>query len=263
LRAIERTPAVFDEPDPTRVIGSSTGWTTGADLFDAALGGIGLDPAGVHEIRPAWPGDWSAGWSAAQSFALLMAARRVDCGATRPLLWCAAPGLAGEIGLPYLPGLSRLRIASDRLLIALPRTAADVLWVIEEGLRSEALSLVIGIVEEVALTPARRLSLAAARHATPALILTDPRRSVTPAVATRWTVASAPSGPHPLVPRAPGPPRLGVRLDRSRDHPLTAPVEAEIEWCDAAYRFHMAPAVADRTDATGASRRHPGWRRTG
>lgn len=261
LRAIERAPQILGRCSTD----APATWTTGAERIDAALGPAGLDPGGVHEIRPEASGDWPAVWGAAQSFALLLASQRMRSSriGARPLLWCPAPGMSTEIGLPYLPGLAALDVGCDRVLLVLPRRADEVLWVLEESLKSEALAVAIGALDTIALTPARRLSLAAAAHATPCLVLTDPRRSPTPAAATRWAVGPAASGPHPLSSKAPGPPRFLVRLERNRDRPLSAPVEALIEWCHEAYCFHMAADVADRTDAARAAGDRAGWRRAG
>ena len=60
---------------------------------------------------------------------------------------------------------------------------ADALWVLEEGLGAGNLSLVIGQVKEVDLTPSRRLGLAAAAGSTPALVLTLPTSPPAPAAA--------------------------------------------------------------------------------
>jgi protein ImuA len=248
-------------------------WSTGANALDCAIGPAGLDPHGVHEVRPAFaptpdpddeePGgrrDWAAGWAAAQAFALMLAAcrRRALPGPNRPILWCAPPALLREAGWPYAPGLARVGLAPANLLVVAPARTQDALWVLEEALKSEALALVVGLIECVALTPARRLALAAAHHHTPCLLLTDPRRAPTAATATRWSVAPAPSAPHPLVPRAPGLPRLSVTLARNRLAPVASPQPVEIEWCDEAYRFLMAPGLATRPPAA-----HPRQRRAG
>ena len=53
------------------------------------------------------------------------------------------------------------------LLLVETATAADALWVIEEALKSGSVVLAGAMLDEVALTPARRLSLAAAAGKTP------------------------------------------------------------------------------------------------
>ena len=74
----------------------------------------------------------------------------------------------------------------------------------EEGLRSQSLALVIGVLGEAELTPARRLSLAAAEHLTPCLLVTDPRLSPAGSTATRWRVGARGSASHPFDGAAPG-----------------------------------------------------------
>jgi hypothetical protein len=119
----------------------------------------------------------------------------------------------------------------------------------EEGLRSASLALVIGVVPEVALTPARRLSLAAAQG-TACLLVTDPRAPAAGSTATRWRVSQRSSAPHSLDAAAPGAPRYAVALERCREGALM--IEASplvLEWSDETHRFRVAAAVAHRAPA--------------
>lgn len=254
IRAIERKSA-----PPLRLQRSlSADWTLGAAHLDTFLAG-GLDPAAVHEIKPASAAsevaDWSAVWAAARGFALALAVRRLrgrqrDGPHTGLVLWCQSRAHAAEFGRPYGPGLRALGFEPDRLLLVEPARTADVPWTLEEALASGSMALVIGQLDEIALTPARRLALAAARTRTPCLLLTDPRAASTAATATRWRVTPASSASHPLDPDAPGSARFVLALERCRGRPpLADDVSLMLEWCDAAYRFRLAPVVADRAHA--------------
>jgi protein ImuA len=233
-------------------------WSLGAAQLDAVLAGV-LDPAAVHEIKPALAAsevaDWSAVWAAARGFALALAVRRLhgrqrDGPHTGLVLWCQSRAHAVEFGRPYGPGLRALGLEPDRLLLVEPARAADVPWALEEALASGNLALVAGQLDEIALTPARRLALAAARTGTPCLLLTDPRAAAAAATATRWRVAPASSASHPLDPDAPGSARFELALERCRGRPpLADDLSLMLEWCDAAYRFRLAPVVADRAHA--------------
>jgi protein ImuA len=241
-------------------------WTFAAAALDALLGPEGLAVDAVHEVKPAIPEEGSsfaAGWAAARAFALALGVRR--CGAMglrggrqAPVLCCWPAALANELAPLYGPGLRALGLDPDRLLIAETATAAEALWALEEGLRSASLALALGMLEEVALTPARRLALAAAAHQTPCLLLTHPRTGAIAATATRWRVGPGPSAPHPFDARAPGAPRFAVALERCRSRPAAEAVSVSLEWCNEAYRFRLASRLADRAAATGRAERRTG-----
>src|SRR5581483_6766108 len=83
------------------------------------------------------------------------------------------------------------------LILRVPR-AIDVLWAAEEALRCRALAAVVAELPgnvEVELTATRRLALAAREGAALALLLRHSDSSEPSAAATRWRVASSPSGP--------------------------------------------------------------------
>jgi hypothetical protein len=120
----------------------------------------------------------------------------------------------------------------------------------EEGLKSQSLALVIGVLGEAALTPARRLSLAAAGSLTPCLIVTDPREPAAASTATRWRVGARESAPHPLEAGAPGAPRYAVSLERCRAGARTRKASSLLlEWSDETHRFRVASTLAHRAHA--------------
>ncbi len=215
--------------------------------------GSGLNAAALHEVKGEGWGTAAGDWAAALGFALRLTLRRLDVlkprsAATR-LLWCWPSVFAREIGRPYGHGLTGLGLASSCLFVETAR-ATDALWAMEEGLRSQSLALVIGVLPELALTPARRLSLAAAASSTPCLIVTDPREPAAGSTATRWRVGARQSAPHPFEGSAPGAPRYAVSLERCREGALM--IEASslvVEWSDETHRFRMAPRLAHRAHA--------------
>ena len=151
----------------------------------------------------------------------------------------------------YGPGLASLGLPPSRLLIVEARRPADVAWAMEQGLASGALALVVGEIPDLALTPARRLSLAAALHGTPVLALSSPHTAGIGPAHTRWRIAAAPSAPHRLVRDLPGARRLSVTLARCRHGPAHASIL--LEWCHEALCFRLAAPLADRAAAAFTS----------
>jgi protein ImuA len=234
-------------------------WTFGDQTVDAGFPHGVLDTASLHEIKPASYADWSA----ALSTALRLAARHLvpmpANDVSKPILWCQSSAQANDLGRLYAPGLESLGLSAEALIVVEAPRFADVLWALEEGLGSEALALVVGVVEEVGLTPSRRLALAAAAHGTPCLLLTAPGAAAAPAAMTRWRVGRAASAGHPFDRVAAGASRTRLTLERYRaGAPLLEDVSLTVEWCDAARAFRLASGMADRAPRTIGTRLHTG-----
>jgi protein ImuA len=236
-------------------------WTLGAPQIDRCLK-RGLDAAALHEVKPEEARAPVAGrWAAALGFALRLAVRRLHALGTsepRSILWCWPAALAREIGLPNGAGLSFLGIDPAACLFVETARASEALWAMEEGLHSAGVALVIGALREAALTPARRLSLAAAQG-TPCLLITDPRTPAAASTATRWRVGARPSAPDAFEQSAPGAARYAVALERCREGERAPQAEPLVlEWAHETYRFRVAAAVADRTAAPRRKERRAG-----
>jgi protein ImuA len=237
---------------------TASAWTLGDDAFDAHLPGGCLDPTSLIELKPGDHGDWPA----TLAFAACLAVRRLAAGRTaaqqnlaRPVLWCSTSPLVAEHGRLHGPGLAGLGLAPEALISVETQREADALWALEEGLRSGALSLAVGVVKEADLTPSRRLGLAAAEGRTPALLLTLPASAPAPSAAVRLRLRRLPSAPHPLDQRSPGLPRIRLLLERCRRAPLAAEtVSLDLEWCDVTYRFRMVAGVGNRAFAAPGAR---------
>jgi protein ImuA len=169
------------------------------------------------------------------------------------LLWCTTRAAARETGTLYGPGLARFGLCLTRIIVLEAAREDDALWAFEEGLRCASFGLVAGCFAEVALTPARRLALAARDGGTPGLVLTRPAAAAAGAMASRWRAGPLPSGPHPFDAKAPGAARFDVTLERSRAAPARAHTRILLEWSDETHRFHMAAAVADREAAAAGA----------
>jgi protein ImuA len=163
-----------------------------------------------------------------------------------------------DAGGLYPPGLVRFGLDASSFLMVDARRDDEVLWVLEEGLRSASLVLAVGALSSIGLTPARRLSLAARDGATPLLMITSARAAASAATATRWRINSAASGAHLFNARAPGAARLAVQLERCRSAPPATEAALTLEWSHEAHRFRLAAAVADRTAEALSTRRRAG-----
>jgi protein ImuA len=219
-----------------------------------------LDAASLGEIKPETYRDVPA----ALAFALLLAARRLGISRSdsmssgfpgRPglIVWCWPFRLAREHGQLYGPGLAHLGLDPARLLLVETATPAETLWAMEESMGSGAAAIVIGCLDAVALTPARRLALAAGAHHTPALMVTSARTAAMAATFARWRIATAPSAPHPFDPAAPGDPRFALTLERCRGAAVSALSSSSlVEWSYDARCFRVAAGLADRAPETAS-----------
>ena len=181
---------------------------TGFDAVDRALPRGGLPIGTVHE----------AGGLCAAGFVLHLLSR-----VRGRVIW-AVPDTRREA--LYGPGLQQAGVDPARLAIAACGTQEDLLWAVEEALKSGAAAAVVAQpAKPVDLTASRRLQLAAETGGALGLILSDPSRlriaapSADPdvpgllapsAVTTRWQVDPAPSTD------GPDRPRWTVRLLRAR-----------------------------------------------
>lgn len=234
-------------------------WTFGTPDLDALLPDGALDVAALHEIKPRSYLDWPA----ALLFACRLAVRRFRAGVSRgvvpTLLWCHTTARGNDLGRPYGPGLERLGLPAEALIIVETARASETLWAMEEGLGARGVALVVGSVDRVDLTPSRRLSLAAAAARTPCLLLTAPEAAAAPAATTRWRVGRAPSAGQRFDAAAVGSARLALDLERCRGStPLLETVSSTVEWCDAARGFRLVACVGHRAPGARATGRRAG-----
>ena len=184
----------------------------------------------LEEATPAGPRDAAA--------ALAFALSRLPAGDPRPVLFAAPRTWVAEYGRPFARGLAgRL---DGGLLLALPRTAAETLWALEQALRSGAVAGAVGAPGEITLTAGRRLAFAA-REGQAAAVLLRPTAGGPSAAGRRWRVAAAAGTAHPFDARAPGPARLRAELTRRRDGP---PGAWWLEQDDETGRFRLADGLA-------------------
>jgi len=193
--------------------------------------------AGRSGLEEAW-GEGVTGRVGAAAFCLVRAAE----DDTRPVLLAAPRAWLREQGLWLRDGLKGLGLEDSRLLFVQADRDAQILWALEEGLKSGALAGAVAAVDAVSLLASRRLDLAAREAGAPCLLLRSKPAQDLSAARRRWHIASAPSAVDPDDARAPGRPRLIAALTRSRGEP---PGQWLLEWDDEAHRFRLAAGLAD------------------
>jgi protein ImuA len=210
----------------------------GIPSFDARIAEGGLRLDGLHEVAAG-----TAQMSDDSAATLFMAG--IAARAWGPILW-----VVRRRDL-FAPGLYQAGLSPERVLYAEARDDAELLALMEEGLRHRGLGAVIGEVKRATMGATRRLQLAAEGGRTIALLMRrHPREDADPlgapsAALTRWRITSAPSAPsrHGM-----GRARWTVALERQRGgEPFTTLMEA----CDDTGRLALPAALGDRSRAPG------------
>ncbi|MBO9714711.1 MAG: protein ImuA [Sphingomonas sp.] len=215
----------------------------GIGAVDEALADKGLRLDALHEIAGA-----SADLADDCAATLFMAG--IAARAWGPVLW-----VVRRRDL-FAPGLAQSGLAHKRLLYAEASDDAELLAVMEEGLRHRGLGAVVGEAKRADMTATRRLQLAAEGGRTIALLMrrhgrttSDPFRLPSAAV-TRWRVGTAPSTPLPVA--GVGRARWSLELARQRGGDGANWI---VEACDETGRCALPAALADRKAATGRADR--------
>jgi protein ImuA len=184
-------------------------------------------PEALEEVCASAPRDGAA--------TLLFALSRRCGGDDRPVLIAASRAWLGENGRPYGPGLPGVA-----LILTPVATAAEGLWVLEQALRSGAVSLALGAVDGASLAQTRRLVFAAKEGAATGVMM--PRRpDGLSAARRRWRITAALSAPDRDDPRAPGRTRLVAEMTRGRGE---RPGVWMMEQDDETHRLRLADRLA-------------------
>jgi protein ImuA len=181
IRRLEQGVKGFEEG-----VRKSKGVPLGLAEIDAALPWGGLPLAGMHEVIADGQGGQAFN-GAAMGFVVFLVSRFSQTKGV--VLWCRRGDRSSD--RLYGPGLSDLGLSPERLVVVRGQSDSDVLWAMEEGLRSPGLVAVLGEVDRISLTGSRRLQLASEAGATAGFLL-RPQQKVLAAstVLTRWRIAA-------------------------------------------------------------------------
>ena len=93
-------------------------------------------------------------------------------------------------------GLINFGIQPHRVIFISVTKTKDILWVLEEALKCDALSAVIGEISELGFTESRRLQLAVEKSSVTGFVIRNSSRKIsTTACVSRWKISSMPSEP--------------------------------------------------------------------
>ena len=216
----------------------------GLDALDDRLADKGLRLDALHEV--AGEGACWGDLAAATLFVAGMLAR-----AQGPVLWVVR---ARDL---FAPGLYQAGLDPKRVLYAEARDDAELLALMEDGLRHGGLGAVIGEAKRVAMASTRRLQLAAEGGSTVALLLKhatkggDDSLGMPSAAVTRWRVTSTPSPPVPWDGLGPACWRLACVRQRGGD-----PFELIVEAPDETGRLALPAGLVDRPAAAAGAPAH-------
>jgi protein ImuA len=119
--------------------------------------------------------------------------------------------------LIFPPALRSFNIAPDKIIFIDLQKEKEILWAMEESLKCDGLSAVIGEMRDLSFTDSRRLQLAVEKSQVTGFILRNNSRSLNiTACLTRWKITSLPSelpGEMPGV----GFPRWNIELLKVRN----------------------------------------------
>lgn len=130
-------------------------------------------------------------------------------------------------GTVFPPALKMFGIDPERIIFIHPSKERDVLWAMEEALKCEGLSAVIGEMPELSFTASRRFQLAVEKsRVTGFIIRMNPRYPDTNALVSRWQIKPLPTMSFEDLP-GPGYPRWNIELLKIRNG---RPGCWQIEW---------------------------------
>ncbi|MDQ6482144.1 Error-prone repair protein ImuA [Dyadobacter sp. LHD-138] len=131
-------------------------------------------------------------------------------------------------------------VEPERVIFIDVRNEKDLLWMVEEALKCQALAAVVGELQEVNLTESRRLQLAVEQSRVTGLLHRhNPRNANTIAAVSRWKISSLPSNPGEDLPGM-GFYRWHVELLKVRNG---EPGSWQVQWISGHFEHILKPEI--------------------
>lgn len=166
-------------------------------------------------------------------------ARQLLTSGRQAILYLQLAGETQELGLPYGVGLQQFGIDPAALVIGRVENMTELLWAMEEAIACRAVAAVIADLashpKALDFTVSRRLSLRAAAAGTSAFLVRYGRNREASAAKLRWRISPSVSREVPFDPRAPGPPRFLIEIEKGRLGDTTQGAEGKsmlVDWTE-------------------------------
>ena len=127
-----------------------------------------------------------------------------------PCVWVSSSPLI------FPPSLRLFDINPDKILFINTKKPREILWTIEEALKSESICSVIGEIGEISLSESRRLQLAVEESRVTGFMLRRNPKNLATSFVTRWRITSLPSAIDSKMPGI-GFPKWNVELLKVRN----------------------------------------------
>ena len=116
----------------------------------------------------------------------------------------------------YPPSLKQFSIAPERIIFIKVNKENEIFWVMEEALKCEGISAVVGETKEVSFLESRRLQLAVEQSGVTGFIIKSNNRENINACVSRWRISPISSDPYSRLPGV-GFPRWNIELLKIRN----------------------------------------------
>ena len=144
--------------------------------------------------------------------------------------------------LIFPPSLQLFGIDPDKIIFVDTLKEKEKLWVMEEALKCEGLSAVIGEIQDISFTSSRRLQLAVEQSRVTGFLIRQNPKNLTTTCVTRWKIKPLASLPTDGLPGV-GFPRWKVELLKVRNG---KPGAWQLEWQEGRFQHEYKLAAIDK-----------------
>jgi len=200
--------------------GSAGGTEGGLGLIKHAFPNATFPKGAVHEFISTT----NESASASLGFIAGIASSLMKGGA--PSVWISSKKSA------FPPGLKTFGLEPHNIIFIQSRKPKEILWILEEALKTDCLSAVIADIGEISFLESRRLQLAVEQSKVTGLLLRRNPKNFSTACVTRWSIKPLPAEKK-LIPGI-GFPKWDVALLKVRNG---KPGKWQMQWHDERFEF--------------------------